>query len=217
MQDGRAATGRVRAGVGRLAAAERGEAVRVLARAFRDNPLNVAVIRSDDPQRRLRCNVHGARSLLPTAERHGSVLAARAGGVVVGLLIAVPPFGYPLPAPPVLRRLRALLGQGLAVAQRWGEVFEALDVLHPREVHAYLGTLGVAPGWQGRGVGAALLDAWLDGVDAEGLPAYLETDRERNVAFYRRGGFEAAGETEVLGVRVWRMWRPPRAAPGRDR
>ena len=39
---------------GGLLAAEREPAVQLLARAFRDNPLNVAVIGSDDPARRLR-------------------------------------------------------------------------------------------------------------------------------------------------------------------
>jgi hypothetical protein len=43
--------------------------------------------------------------------------------------------------------------------------------------------------------------------DADGLPAYLETDRSENVAFYRRSGFEISGRTEILGVCVWRMLR----------
>jgi hypothetical protein len=66
---------------GGLFAAEREPAVQLLARAFRDNPLNVAVIGGGDPARRLRVNAHGLRSLLPTAHAHGCVRdAAPSGG-----------------------------------------------------------------------------------------------------------------------------------------
>jgi GNAT superfamily N-acetyltransferase len=180
--------------IGPLVDADRAAAARVLAAAFRDNPLNTAAIRTRDPQRRLRCNLHGSLALLPSAQRHGLVLVAHGGGglagvqvahgggAVAGVLVAVPPDAYPLPPPPPLQRLRALL----------------------------------APARQGRGVGRALLASWLSRVDAEQLPAYLETDREGNVAFYARAGFHVVGETSVLGVRVWPMWRPARDADAAD-
>lgn len=182
-------------------------AVALLAGAFRDNPLNRAVIRSDDPDRRLRSNLHGMRGLLPVARDHGCVLGARSDGRLVGVLVSSPPGCFPLPAPGLVQRLRCLIGQGWNVTQRWGEVYEALELLHPLEPHWYLGTLGVEPSQQRRGVGAALVARWVIEVDREGLPAYLETDRERNVDFYGRAGFEVAGETQVLGVPIWRMTR----------
>ena len=49
--------------------------------------------------------------------------------------------------------------------------------------------------------------------DAAGVPCYLETETERNVAFYRRRGFEVV-KTEVfeeLDLPMWLMVR--RAAP----
>jgi hypothetical protein len=58
-------------------------------------------------------------------------------------------------------------------------------------------------------VGAALFSHWLAGVDRDDMPAYLETDSEDNVRFYERRGFSLDGETSILGVRVWRMKRPP--------
>jgi len=200
------------AAVGPLEVREGREAADVLARAFRDNPLNMAVIGEADPARRLLSNAHGMRSLLPVALRHGFTLAARDAAGVRGALIASPPYQYPLPAPPFLPRLRTLLGQGLRVARRWGEVFRSLEALHPLDAHWYLGTLGVDPKHQGRGLGSALLAHWLAEVDAEGVSAYLETDSEANVAFYARAGFAVVGETEVLGARVWLMSRPARGA-----
>jgi ribosomal protein S18 acetylase RimI-like enzyme len=195
-------------GIGPLSAAEISPLAAVLARAFRDNPLNVAVVQSDDPAFRIRCNFHGMRALLPVAQTSGQVLTARLEGRLAGALVAVNPYGYPLPAPPLAARLRCFWGQGWRVARRWGRVFESLDALHPLEPLGYLGTLGVDPSFQGRGVGTALLACWLAGLDREATGAYLETDRCENVAFYERSGFRVLGETRVLGARIWRMRRP---------
>jgi GNAT superfamily N-acetyltransferase len=180
-----------------------------LAEAFRDNPLNVAVI-GGAPRRRLRSNRVGMRQLLPVACRHGLVLRAGATGPD-GVLIATPPGRYPLPAAPILARLRALAAQGLPVQVRWGRVFTHLDRLHPREPHWYLATLGVAPSARSRGLGHALLRVLLDRADREAVPCYLETDRRENVAFYAPAGFAVARESSVLGVRIWHMWRARRS------
>jgi len=195
--------------VGPLSDAAREAAGRVLARAFRDNPLNVAVIGSD-PERRLRANLCGVRALLPVAQAHGLVLAASGRDGPLGVLVATGAFGWPLPAPPLGAALRRVFGQGLGVARRWGVVFASLARVHPLEPHGYLATLGVDPDAQSRGVGAALLAQWLAGVDVERLPAWLETDREQNLGFYGRHGFEVALETSVLGTPVWCMSRPAR-------
>ena len=51
----------------------------------------------------------------------------------------------------------------------------------------------------------------LDICDREGLPAYLESSKESNLAFYRHHGFEVTGELSVPegSVRLWLMWREP--------
>lgn len=192
-----------------LANSQLQQTVEVLARAFCSNPLNRAVVRSDDPDRCIRSIRHSMRALLPTAHLHGQVLVATLTGEVAGGLVASPPGRFPLPPPPLMDRLRFLKRQGWSVARRWELVFETLDALHPAEPHWYLGVLGVDGIAQSRGVGAALLSRWLVGVDRDGVPAYLETDRERNIRFYERAGFSLEGETSVLGVRTWRMKRAP--------
>jgi ribosomal protein S18 acetylase RimI-like enzyme len=195
-----------------LCDADRQQAIDVLARAFCDNPLNVAVIGGGDAGRRLRSNLYGMRSLLPVAADCGDVLAASVAGRVAGVLISALPGAYPLPPPPAIQRLRCLLGQGWRVAARWGRVYDALRAHHPLEPSWYLGTLGVDPAFHGQGVGSALLERWLERVDREGSAAYLETDVFANVGFYARAGFELEGEVEVLGTPIWRMWRPAPAA-----
>jgi ribosomal protein S18 acetylase RimI-like enzyme len=207
--DGDASAGRA---PGPLSGAERRAAELVLARAFRDNPLNTAVIGSD-PARRLRSNLHGIRALLPVALAHGLVLLSDRRGQPDGVLIATPPHRWPLPAPSLWAHLRRVVAQGPRVTRRWALVFEALARVHLPEPHWYLATLGVAPEAQRRGVGTALLARWLARVDAERAPAWLETDREANLALYRRAGFEVALRTEVLATPVWCMQRSPTREP----
>jgi ribosomal protein S18 acetylase RimI-like enzyme len=150
------------------------------------------------------------RSLLPVACDHGLVFGARLDGVLAGALIATAPGDYPLPPPALGARLRTMLVQGPRVTRRWNTVFHALHALHPAGPHAYLGTLGVEPPLQRRGVGSALLARWLAIVDRDGLSAYLETDKSENLAFYGQAGFEVVQQAEIFGARVWCMRRPAR-------
>ncbi len=83
---------------------------------------------------------------------------------------------------------------------------------HPAEPHWYLAVLGTDPAHQGRGLGAAVLEPILARCDEEGRPAYLESSKEANLAFYARFGFELTGELrpDGDGPAVWTMWRPAR-------
>ena len=87
-----------------------------------------------------------------------------------------------------------------------------VESMHPHEPHWYLATLGVAVGQQGQGVGSALMRPVLEHCDAEGMPCYLESSKERNVPFYRRHGFEVVKEVALPGdgPPIWTMWREPR-------
>ena len=64
-----------------------------------------------------------------------------------------------------------------------------MDDAHPRFAHWYLPWLAVRPERQGAGLGAALLREGLARVDADGLPAYLETPNPRTIPLYERHGF----------------------------
>jgi GNAT superfamily N-acetyltransferase len=87
-----------------------------------------------------------------------------------------------------------------------------VDGLHPREPHWYLATLGTAPERQGQGIGSALLLPVLHRADQDGMPAYLESSKARNVPFYARFGFEVVEELPSRhgSPPMWRMWREPR-------
>jgi ribosomal protein S18 acetylase RimI-like enzyme len=100
------------------------------------------------------------------------------------------------------------LGGHLPIAARG---VERVEKRHPVEPHLYLAVLGTDPPAQGRGVGSALIRPGLELCDREGLPAYLESSKESNVAFYARFGFRVTEEVRMPGggPTVWLMWRDP--------
>jgi ribosomal protein S18 acetylase RimI-like enzyme len=90
-----------------------------------------------------------------------------------------------------------------------------MDNHHPLDrPHAYLWFLGVSPAAQGRGVGSALLRAASVRLDAQRMPAYLETGTTRNVALYERHGFKVLSEHRARpeAPTMWSMWREPGAS-----
>jgi ribosomal protein S18 acetylase RimI-like enzyme len=94
------------------------------------------------------------------------------------------------------------------VAAGW----QGLERKHPpRPDHWYLAVLGTEPDCQGRGLGSAVLRPVLEQCDQDGVGAYLESSKERNVDFYARHGFRVTGELRLLrGPTMWAMWRDPR-------
>lgn len=99
------------------------------------------------------------------------------------------------------------------IGPRCDDVLELLDrfeASHPREeAHYYLSLLGTDPDRRGEGLGMALLIQNLKLMDAEGIPAFLESSDPANNARYERLGFRQVGEfTTPDGARtVATMWR----------
>lgn len=180
----------------------------VLARAFRDNPMNRA-IHGPNPKRRVRANRAGLRSLVldlhPWTE---SRVIANENGVLGGF-IAAPPGGLPLPAASLRRQLGCFVGQGARAMDRWGFVTETLRREQPTAPHWYVAVLGVEPEHRGQGLGARLLESLHALATGTPYPIYLESDRPESVSFYRSRGFEILGESQPLGVPCWRLgWDP---------
>lgn len=98
-------------------------------------------------------------------------------------------------------RIVAVLGQTVA-PERHADTFavlEQMDELHPNGPHWYLPWLAVDPPYQGKGLGGRLLDRGLARVDADHLPAFLETPNPATVAFYERHGFSVVGVAQAGG------------------
>jgi ribosomal protein S18 acetylase RimI-like enzyme len=87
-----------------------------------------------------------------------------------------------------------------------------LERKHPHlPPHWYLAVLGTDPSAQGQGCGSAVLRPVLEQCDADGVGAYLESSKERNIAFYARHGFRVTAELRLpRGPLMWAMWRDAR-------
>ena len=113
-----------------------------------------------------------------------------------------------------LEQLRLLPAMVQILGRRTPHVVRALTLLeshHPETPHYYLALLGVAPEWQGRGIGSALLGPVLGRCDSDRLGAYLEASSPRNRALYERYGFEVTNEVRAArdAPPWWCMWREP--------
>ncbi len=144
--------------------------------------------------------------------RHGSVWTASIGDTVVGVAAWLPPGVHV--ATSGIRALRQMR-HALPTIARSPERVRAVKLMnemprrHLTDPHWYLELLAADPKFQGRGVGRALLQPILQRCDLEGYPAYLETQKEDNLAYYARLGFAV---TDVIDLgktpRVWTMTRP---------
>jgi GNAT superfamily N-acetyltransferase len=93
------------------------------------------------------------------------------------------------------------------------ELVSRFDAAHPRaEPHYYLSLLAAHPEHRGKGIGMRLLAHDLEQVDANHLPAYLESSNPANNRRYASVGFETHGEFCYPGGGpvVTTMWRRAR-------
>ena len=189
------------------------ETARTMARAFDDSPL-FAFLFPKGPAR-LRITEGTFRGTLARrAPVRRTSTRPTEDGRVIGAACWLPPEGYPLSP-----RRQAVLYLRMArlfprAPTRVGDsmrYLSASDAVHPKAMHWYLGILGVDPRHQGEGIGAALVDHTLARLDREGLPAYLETDKESNLAWYARRRFELRDTLHPVrsGPPLWTMWRDP--------
>ncbi len=183
------------------------EAVGVMVRAFRDNPMTQACF-GPNPATRERALRSLFGNLFPTM--HRPLLVSLQNGRIVGVLgMAAPGTCLQVPLLPSLRVLLVMALRSPRAAdrfRRWMGEFEHLD---PPAPHWHLGPVAVEPQTQRQGIGSALLERFAAIVDDDGRSAYLETDKAENVRLYRAFGFEVVCQRSILGVPNWFMSRPP--------
>ena len=181
------------------------EAIGVLSRGMRDNPLHVAAF-GDDPERRRRGlqRIFAAFFRVMTAQ---APLCAVAGERIVGVTGVAPPGTCQPTSTQRLRMAPAVLALGpvkTGRVVRWVDTWAKRD---PAEPHAHLGPLAVDAHLQGRGIGSRILAEHCGRLDAQATLGYLETDKPENVRLYERFGFLVVAEAPVLGVPNWFMRR----------
>ncbi|HYK63626.1 MAG TPA: GNAT family N-acetyltransferase [Patescibacteria group bacterium] len=188
-------------------------AAATLARAFHDDPLMVYAI--PDAAERAR--------LLP--EMYARMVRF---GLLAGEVLATTgaPDGVALWLPPNAKWTREnmqaagmhetpmLIGDD--AYQRYREVVTREWQARERDMKGpcwYLFLIGVEPSRQRRGVGAAMIRPMLERADKGKQACYLETENQRNVAFYEKQGFDTIVNGEEAGgsgVRFWTFRRLPK-------
>ena len=182
----------------------------MMTRAFDDDPV-LNFIAKQDARRLARLRTFldaGVRTLtFPYGETYV------ADGIEGGALWN-PPNGRPHGTLNDLKLLPTLVRvAGLSRVPAVIGALQKAEAKHPKEPHYYLLCLGVEPELQGRGIGTQLMAPVLEKADREGMPAYLESSKERNLPLYERNGFKVVERIELAkdGPSAWLMWREPRS------
>lgn len=199
--------------IARVQPGEERTAIATLARAFHDDPLFNFLV--PDLLSQARANLTFMQSLVADARGFGEIWVAKADAKVAGVAVWLPPGAYPRGVKRetlgILRDMRSVprLGSRLLVSIRLqNEIHRAHHRV--KEPHWYLSLLGADPAFQRSGAGTALLAPILGRCDTEAAPVYLETQKEENVPWYHRFGFELVDELRVRGCpSMWAMRRDP--------
>jgi ribosomal protein S18 acetylase RimI-like enzyme len=177
-----------------------------LNRAFFQDPVFVWAIPDDDRRQRfcLEFFTVYARAFLRLEQTYTTK------GEVVAAALWAPPGAEPISgedAEELGQRIQELAGPD---APRFIELTKLFDEHHPHGSYWYLQFMGVAPGWQGQGIGSRLMAPMLEQCDREGVRAYLDATNERNKRLYERHGFKAEDPFAASGgPPLWPMWRQP--------
>ncbi|MEZ0338678.1 GNAT family N-acetyltransferase [Mycobacterium sp. pV006] len=184
---------------------------RVLGRAFFDDPVMTWMMPDDAHRARALPRVFAAMARHHFLAGEATEVADRDGTLGAAALWD-PPGRWKQTPREELRMMPAfLLAMGRHM-RRGQAMADLMKQHHPEEPHWYLGVIGSDPTVRGAGFGQALMRSRLDRCDAEGAPAYLESTKESNLAYYMRFGFEVTGELHIPGggPPMWPMWRQPR-------
>lgn len=160
------------------------EIAALLTRAFVLDPVALDLF-PPDRRRDARLKRFFALQLRHTYFPRGEVLTLEDRGAVALVIWPNAPRLSALHQLLALQQLSLLRGRA-AAAQSMARVIAAS---HPREAHAYLGTIATAPEYQRQGRGSRLIRSILTRSDALGLHCCLEASTLENVRFYERFGF----------------------------
>ena len=202
--------------VDRMQASDEPAVIAALARAFYDDPLFGFFV--PNLLKQMKGLIAFMSSGVKDARPFNEVWVAHADGAVAGAAVWLPPGGYPRSPRRELMTYVRTLPTFVQCGKRIGRsiaLLGAVDKAH-HEVHGphfYLAILGSDPQFQRTGAGTAVLAPVLERCDTEGLPAYLETQKEENIAYYARHRFELVQKVEVNGCPpIWTLQREPKAS-----
>jgi len=176
------------------------ESAKVLSLAMLNNPLHIAVFRGNGENERLEIE----RMFFELFQNlPGIVFLAKERNKIVGVM-----------------RMKSCVGRKTEDESKeqedendincrksiWQKEWSIND---PVEQHWHLGPIGVLPSHRGLGIGSRLMERFCEEVDNCSAKAYLETDLDENVLFYKRFGFKIVSKSNIYNVENRYMVRTP--------
>ncbi len=167
------------------------ESAKVLSLAMLNNPLHIAVFQGNSENERLEIEKMFYELLIKLP---GIVFLAKKHQKIVGVM-----------------RLKSCVGREVIdesnefkdennISGRksiWHKEWATYD---PLEQHWHLGPIGVLPSHRGMGIGSRLMQRFCKEVDTCSAKAFLETDLDENVRFYKKFGFKIISKSIIFHV-----------------
>lgn len=184
-------------------------AARILSEAFARYPIATYMFEGlgDGPE---RFRVMFEYLINSRIVRKWPVLAARIEGRIAGVAVISEP-GEEFSTPELDAQWdQACAAMGEQAMERFLKYADACDEGVPSWPHHYLGILGVAPDYQGLGLGGRLVEATKREatIHPTSQGVCLNTEAERNLGFYEKHGLEIIDTRPVDSIRTWCMaWR----------
>ena len=163
---------------------------KVLSIAMLNNPHHIGVFLGNGEDERLKIEKMFFELLdnLP-----GIVFLAKKNAKIIGVMRMKSCIGKPIGDPDLIEDEKDINWRKYVWFKEWAEH-------DPVEQHWHLGPVGVLPPYRGMGVGTALMKRFCSEVDNCSAKAYLETDLDENVRFYKKFGFERISESLIFNV-----------------
>jgi GNAT superfamily N-acetyltransferase len=169
-----------------------------LIEAFVDDPL-LELLAPEPIQRRHLVELVYPLILRVSLPEDQTYVAQTDDGEVAGAIALIPPGRYPLPALRIARQIPSFVAGVSGLLPSLWRMFPGIGYasasgrLHVKGPHWFVMVVGVAPRFQGQGVGGLLMRHAIDLAEADCNPLYLETESLKNVSFYEHLGFELVG------------------------
>ena len=176
------------------------ESAKVLSIAMLNNPLHIAVLKGSDEKQRMEIERMFIElfSNLP-----GITFLVKERDKIVGVM-----------------RMKSCVGRKIEdkvkeqvdendINYRKNFWLREWSIRDPVEQHWHLGPIGVLPSHRRLGLGSKLMARFCKEVDKCFARAYLETDLDENVLFYKKFGFEVISKSSIFNVENKYMVRAP--------